>query len=218
MIQIKDAVLLGLLGTAQKSGIDLVAQTARDNGTVGYSLALWNNNYRIVTNSDILDLESYTNYYDPNTGASAPLRYMSCSVGGGITAYVATAGFSDARAKENIMPSSGTMEKLRKLRVVSFDWKDGHYPGHVSAGLIAQEVRKVLPEIVVEDARGMLGVSFDGLVPFLLEAVQEKDRQLASLQKQLNALEEKMTQLEKEVEEMQKAISRRRSEGKEMIR
>ena len=218
VIQIKDAVLLGLLGTAQKSGIDLVAQTARDNGTVGYSLALWNNNYRIVTNSDILDLESYTNYYDPNTGASAPLRYMSCSVGGGITAYVATAGFSDARAKENIMPSSGTMEKLRKLRVVSFDWKDGHYPGHVSAGLIAQEVRKVLPEIVVEDARGMLGVSFDGLVPFLLEAVQEKDRQLASLQKQLNALEEKMTQLEKEVEEMQKAISRRRSEGKEMIR
>ena len=93
------------------------------------------------------------------------------------------------------------MEELKRLRVASFDWKDGRYPGHVSAGLIAQEVREILPELVVEDSHGKLGVSFEGLVPFLLHAIQEKDRQIKTL-------EEKVTGIEKEVAGLQEKIKK----------
>ena len=206
VVQIKDAVIEGYIGSSMKSGIDLVAQTKRSDGTNGHCLALWNNNYRIVTNSDILSLESYTQYTTWNEleqrWVTAPRVYMQCSVGSGIVAYVATSGFSDRRAKENIEPASGFMEKIRRLRVVSFDWKDGHYPGHVSAGLIAQEVREVLPELVLEDSRGMLGISFDGLVPFLVDAVQELDGRSLDQERKIAAQAEELEALKKEVAEM----------------
>ena len=204
VVQIKDAEVRGYLGDAVKSGIDLVAQQTRPNGTTGHALALWNNNYRIVTNSDILDFESYTTYAVWNETEqkweNRTKLYMECSTGSGITAYVATSGFSDRRAKENIHTASGFMEKIRQLRVVSFDWKDGHYPGHISAGLIAQEVREILPELVLEDSNGMLGISFDGLVPFLVDAVQEKDCEIRQLQERVSSLEDRIEALEKLVQ------------------
>lgn len=204
VVQIKDAEVRGYLGDSMKSGIDLVAQSTRPNGTTGYALALWNNNYRIVTNSDILDFESFTKYSVWNETEqkweSRTKIYMECSVGSGIVAYVATSGFSDRRAKENIHTASGFMEKIRQLRVVSFDWKDGHYPGHISAGLIAQEVQEILPELVLEDSNGMLGISFDGLVPFLVDAVQEKDCEIRQLQERVSDLEKRIEALEKLVQ------------------
>ena len=200
IIQLKDALILGYLGSTQKSGIDMVAQTDMGDGQVGHCLALWNNNSRIVTNSDIFDIESYSKFFDPDVSSMVRRRFMQCR-STGITAYVATYGFSDRRAKENITPASSHMEELKRLRVVSFDWKDGRYPGHVSAGLIAQEVREILPELVVEDSHGKLGVSFEGLVPFLLHAIQEKDRQIKTP-------EEKVTGIEKEVAGLQEKVKK----------
>jgi Chaperone of endosialidase len=94
------------------------------------------------------------------------------------------------------------LEKVQGLRGVSYDWKaDGKH----DIGLIAEEVGKVIPEVVVYEENGeeATAVDYAGLVPVLIEAVkeqqqllEEKDAQIAALQKGNHELEARITALE----------------------
>ena len=57
---------------------------------------------------------------------------------------------SDRRIKENIKPLSGSLAKILKLEGVSFNWNDEKLGKNQAHGLIAQDVREVIPEIVQE--------------------------------------------------------------------
>ena len=240
IVQIKDAIIQGYLGTALKSSIDMVAQYNDGNGSPTYGLTIENNirgvevkgkqiwlsgtdAVTIASNKGIA-LTGANGLVLYSTGEGHPIDYytsdhrfygrqgltllrMSDYNSGSITAYVTTSGFSDRRAKENILPSHDHMEELRRLRVVSFDWReDWHNPGHVSAGLIAQEVQEILPELVTEDKDGMLGISFTGLVPFLLDAVQEKDREIQELKERTEALKKEVAGMKAHQEELEKRL------------
>ena len=65
-------------------------------------------------------------------------------------------------------------------------------------GVIAQEVQRVLPELVVGDAEpdAMLGVEYDGLIPVLIEGVKELRRQVAELLAENVRLTERVSSLE----------------------
>lgn len=78
---------------------------------------------------------------------------------------------SDQRHKDNISTIDNPVETIKKLRGVSFDWK---HDGTSSYGVIAQELEKVLPELVITSSEtGVKSVNYDGLVGFLLEAIKE---------------------------------------------
>lgn len=82
---------------------------------------------------------------------------------------------SDASFKKNIIPVDGALERVSKLRGVYFRWKDGA-PGR-QVGVIAQDVKKVLPEAVSHDGRGYM-VDYSAMIPLLIEAVKElRDQQ-----------------------------------------
>jgi len=55
---------------------------------------------------------------------------------------------------------------------VSFNWKDS---GKASVGLIAEEVDKVIPEVVAHNNKNATGVNYDSLVGVLVEAVKEQE-------------------------------------------
>lgn len=89
-----------------------------------------------------------------------------------------TWGSSDVRLKKNIRPLEGALQKTIKMQGVSFDWRQDEYPqrGLTSArqiGLIAQDVEKVIPELVSTNTDGFKAVAYDKVVALLIEAVKE---------------------------------------------
>jgi hypothetical protein len=77
---------------------------------------------------------------------------------------------SDANQKVNIREIQNPLDKLICLKGVEFDWKDNNQP---SMGVIAQELEKVLPELVSTMDNGSKVVNYNGLIALLIEAVKE---------------------------------------------
>ena len=85
---------------------------------------------------------------------------------------------SDGRFKENVQPLADSLDKILKLRGVQFDWKRDEFPEHRfsharQVGFVAQELAKVLPELVSGGDRGQVfySVSSVALVPVLFAAI-----------------------------------------------
>jgi len=91
---------------------------------------------------------------------------------------------SDITMKENIRRIPNPLEVIRQLDGISFDWTeevihqrggiDGYYVRRHDIGLLAQQVIKVIPDIVVKrPADGKLAVKYEGVIPVLVEAIKE---------------------------------------------
>jgi hypothetical protein len=83
------------------------------------------------------------------------------------------------------------------LRPVMFTWIDRPDEG-LHYGLIAQEVREVLPDIVSGDdgENGTLGMNYSELVPVLVKAVQEQQAEIDTQTERIAALEARLSALE----------------------
>jgi hypothetical protein len=81
---------------------------------------------------------------------------------------------SDLNLKENIQPLSNSIDILKKLNPVSFNWiqNDGK-----SYGLIAQEIENILPELVSE-SNGVKSVRYIPLIAMLIDAVVELSKKI----------------------------------------
>lgn len=90
--------------------------------------------------------------------------------------------FSDRRLKDNIEPIADALQKVRKLRGVSFDWIHSKEKNGRQIGLIAQEVAKVAPEAVSQHSKGMYCMDYSALVSVLIEAVKELDAKVTKLE------------------------------------
>ena len=82
---------------------------------------------------------------------------------------------SDKNYKENIKPIESALDKAMKLQGVTFDWKksDSILDIKEDIGFIAQDVQKVLPELVRKNENGKLSLRHQGIAPILLEAIKE---------------------------------------------
>ena len=91
---------------------------------------------------------------------------------------------SDQNLKDNIKTIENPLSKVLSIRGVNFEWKDSN---KASAGVIAQEIEKVLPELVT--GQNTKTVNYNGLIGLLIETVKEQ-------QKQIDVLNEKISKLE----------------------
>lgn len=92
---------------------------------------------------------------------------------------------SDERLKENVKTLQNPIEKVKQLRGVSFDFiKDKKK----QIGVIAQEVEKVIPEVVEDRYDGYKGVNYGNLVGLLIEAIKEQQDQITELKKEIETL------------------------------
>ena len=101
------------------------------------------------------------------------------SVTGNFVASGDVTAYSDERLKTNIETIPNALEKVNALRGVTFD-KDGER----GLGVIAQEVEKVLPEVVLEGEE-YKSVAYGNIVGVLIEAVKELTKEVEDLKKQL---------------------------------
>ena len=103
---------------------------------------------------------------------------------------------SDERLKNNITIIENPIDKVKKLKGVEYEWNNlqGVYPiGSKDSGIIAQDVQKVLPQLVKEKKGGYLGVRHDRLVGLLIESVKEQQEQIDELKKEIEELKNDST-------------------------
>ncbi len=105
---------------------------------------------------------------------------------GGTTTWAA---ISDVRFKKNIVPLSASLAAIVKLRGVSYDWRTDEFPDKNfkttrDIGVIAQEALSVIPEVVVQDREGFYAVSYEKIVPVLIEAIKELEQKIRKLEEE----------------------------------
>lgn len=96
---------------------------------------------------------------------------------------------SDRQLKDNVTPIKNALEKVNKIGGYTFDWNDKQniYEGH-DVGVIAQEIEKVLPEVVTTRDTGYKAVKYEKIVPLLIEAIKEQQTQIEELKELINKL------------------------------
>jgi len=165
--------------------------------------------YADVQQSNSLILGSISNY----NGCTASANCASVNVGIGTPApaYVFTiaqgAGdaysdgwlsYSSRRWKENIHTLHGALDKVERLRGVTYDLKAS---GKHQVGVIAEEVGAVVPEVVTWDKNGKdaEGVDYGRLTALLIEATKEQQALIREQQKQINEQQAQIVRLASQV-------------------
>lgn len=103
---------------------------------------------------------------------------------------------SDARLKKDIEPLKSSLDKVINLKGVSYSLKADNDNTKSLArgrdiGLIAQDVEAVIPEVVHTDSNGYKSLSYDRLVPVLVEAIKEQQQIIKRLETEVGKLKSK---------------------------
>lgn len=213
----------GLLQLSNDPGwrkIILQEYTNNDYQTTGFGRATINNVYQLIYKV----ATNYTNhifYAGENTSSSRELMRIEgngnigignnpgykLDVAGIIRATVINSN-SDERLKHQIQPIADALEIVLALRGTIYQFKTDVYPQYgfnkgTRYGFIAQEVEKVVPDLVSIDKGGYYSLNYLASLPMLVEAfkrqqsdLKEKDKHLVMLSSYLDSLEKQLQQLE----------------------
>ncbi len=108
---------------------------------------------------------------------------------------------SDAQLKQHIAPLPSMLSSVTQLRPVYFNWRSDEFPERAlgtetQLGLIAQEVERILPEMVVEGDDGFKRVRYSDLPLLLLQAIREQQQENENLRARVASLETTLQRLE----------------------
>jgi hypothetical protein len=105
---------------------------------------------------------------------------------------------SDIRLKENIKNIESPIDKIKLINGVEFDWtddyikehggEDGYFIRKHDVGVIAQEIEKILPEVVATKGDGIKAVKYDRIVALLIEAIKDQQGQIEVMKAEINKL------------------------------
>ena len=111
------------------------------------------------------------------------------------TAWVTSGSWSgsDQRWKKNIQPITNSLDKVLQLSGVSYNWRTDEFPANnfdskTHLGFIAQDVEKIVPDLVTTGADGFKGIDYSGFSSLLVNAVKEQQTQVTSLAANLDSL------------------------------
>jgi hypothetical protein len=99
---------------------------------------------------------------------------------------------SDGRFKRNITPLQNSLEKILLLKGYHYYWKTAEKHKGLQSGLIAQEVENQMPELVLTNEEGVKSVNYNGMIPYLVEAIKELKRENEVLKKEIDYLKGKL--------------------------
>lgn len=135
-----------------------------------------------VTNDTSTNSTYYPVFVDATSGdptqtsvSSTKLNFNPSSGNFSATQFTS---LSDRTKKTNIRPVENALEITKQLEGVRFDWIDNDKP---SVGLIAQNVEKVLPELVETSDDGTKSVSYGNIIGVLVEAIKEQQKLIDQL-------------------------------------
>lgn len=122
--------------------------------------------------------------------------------------------YSDFRMKENIRPIENALQRIRQVNGVQYTMKSENFEEipeekreeftHNEYGVIAQDLQRIFPELVVPDEDGNYGVKYTRLIPIMIEAIKEQQNMIDSLQQK--GMEERSLLMES-IHELRNEIS-----------
>ena len=116
-----------------------------------------------------------------NVGIGNTNNSYKLDVTGTIRATSDVIAYSDRRIKENIVTIDNALEKVTKLRGVTYTRKDIEDKS-TKVGVIAQEVLEVLPEVVSKDNEGKYSVAYGNMAGVFIEAIKELENRIKELE------------------------------------
>jgi len=182
-----DALLNNTTGSSNIA-IGINAGTGTNTGlnnttAIGYYATASENN-AIVLGSTAAQNGAANNFVGIDVGS--PTNILTVLQGGGPAIADSWSTYSSRRWKTNIQTLHGALEKVERLRGVSYDLKAN---GQHEVGVIAEEVGEVVPELVTYEANGKdaRGVDYSRLTALLIEATKEQQAQIRHQQELIRA-------------------------------
>ena len=118
-------------------------------------------------------------FYTDNTSSPSMTLFDS----GNMTIAGTLTQNSDVRLKENIKPIESALDKVKQMQGVEFNKINSSTK---EIGVVAQEIEKIIPELVLEDKEGIKSVAYGNITAVLIEAIKEQQKQIEELKQQLN--------------------------------
>ena len=119
-------------------------------------------------------------------GWSAAQNRWVLDMSGNMTAAGNVTAYSDIRLKDNIELIKNAVEKVGQLNGVTFTRNDQEDKTRRHTGVIAQEVEKVLPEVVSEDNLGIKNVAYGNMMGLMIEAIKELKAEIDDLKSKIH--------------------------------
>ncbi len=120
----------------------------------------------------------------PNIANTATTSSVCVNTGTGLLTYDGTLGtctVSDGRFKNIDGNIQNALDKILQIQGVYFHWKDPSMGSGRQAGVVAQDVEKVFPELVNTDSKGTKSVAYEKLTAPLIEAIREQQEEIEAL-------------------------------------
>jgi hypothetical protein len=118
-------------------------------------------------------------------GWSAATNRFVMDMSGNLTMAGNITAYSDSRLKENVEVIENALSKVQAIRGVTFTRNDVEDQEERHAGVIAQEVEAVFPEVVSENNEGIKNVAYGNMVGLLIESIKELKTEVDNLKTQL---------------------------------
>ena len=183
-------------GAESRKAIGEIDLSQFDNGTSGFI-----SSFDITTQTDskylrsnatdtatgVITFSNTTNSTSKTTGgvkiSGGVGIAKTLNVGEDVVAYAS----SDERYKDNIIPIRNPNEKIKQIGGYTFDWNDKHevFKGKKDIGVVAQEIEKVLPEIVETRDNGFKAVKYEKIVALLIESNKELIKRVEELESKI---------------------------------
>ena len=154
---------------------------------------------------DDKDEDDETYYFEITDADNATIDDNNKKKKGTIQDNDSSGWFSDKRLKKDIKELNNSLEKLSQIRGVEFYWKKKGWSKRKQFGVIAQELQKVYPDMVIKK-NGYLRVNYQALIAPLIESVKELKKENEKLKNEVNNLKKEMEILKTEIKEIKKKI------------
>lgn len=155
------------------------------------------------------DGQLYTGFYASPTGWT-----FRAHDNGNATVAGTLSQNSDLRYKQHIAAFDNALDAILNLRGVTYEWKEANRAPGRQIGFIAQEVEKVLPELVTTDLNGYKAVAYANVVPVLVEAMKQQQRQIQTKEQRLKKLEAENAELKARLDALAAAVAELKADRK----
>lgn len=166
-------------GSYSNGNISITGSGATSVSKSGNTVTISSTNTTYSNLNEFTNGPGYTTYSSNQaTDTTSTVQFGLVRSTGDVVAFYS----SDERLKDNIAPIENSLDKVGQLKGYEFDWNDKQdvYEGH-DVGVIAQEVEKVVPELVQTRDDGYKAVKYEKIVPLLINAINELKAEIEEL-------------------------------------
>ena len=118
---------------------------------------------------------------------------------------------SDKRWKKDVVKIEDALQKVLAMKGVYYNWRTEDFPEYKfsdkhQVGFIAQELEKILPEVVSTDSKGFKSVMYGHVVALLVEAIKDLESQLVEKTTSLEEKTKEIDEIKASLDEIQRVL------------